>query len=98
MSDFYSAYAKMDCKKQKCLAHLLRELKESAEKSPGFAAGTFFANCRQLIKRMLRLKLRWEELEDQEYDRRVRRLESRLQTLAKAQYEEPNAKRIARRL
>lgn len=98
VSDFYSAYSRMDCKKQKCLAHLLRELKESAEKSPAFAAGNFFADCKQLIKRMLRLKLRWEELEDKEYDRRVRRLESQLKALAKAQYEEPNAKRIARRL
>jgi transposase len=45
VSDFYSAYSKMDCKKQKCLAHLLRELKESAEKSPAFAAGSFYADC-----------------------------------------------------
>jgi transposase len=98
VSDFYSAYSKLDCKKQKCLAHLLRELKESAEKSPAFAASDFFADCKRLIKRMLRLKQQWETLEDKEYDARVRRLESQLHQLASGQYEEPNAKRIAKRL
>ncbi len=47
---------------------------------------------------MLRLKQRWEKLEDKEYDRRVRRLEAKLRQLASAPYEEPNAKRIAKRL
>jgi transposase len=98
VSDFYSAYSKMDCKKQKCLAHLLRELDESAEKSPAFAEGNFFGDCKRLIKRMLRLKGQWEKLEDKEYDRRVRRLETQLQKLASGQYDEPNAKRIAKRL
>jgi transposase len=98
VSDFYSAYSRMDCKKQKCLAHLLRELKESAEKSEAFATGDFFVNCKRLIKRMLRLKQRWEKLKDKEYDRRVRRIESQLTELAASQYEEPNARRIAKRL
>jgi hypothetical protein len=98
VSDFYSAYSKMDCKKQKCLAHLLRELKESAEKSPAFAASRFFANCKRLIKRMLRLKNQWEMLEDKPYDAKVRRFETQLHQLASGKYEEPNAKRIAKRL
>jgi transposase len=98
VSDFYSAYSKMDCKKQKCLAHLLRELKESAEKSPAFAAGNFFTTCRRLIKRALRLKGQWDQLDDAEYDRRAHHLESQLKKLAMAPYEEANAKRIAKRL
>ena len=98
VSDFYSAYSKMDCKKQKCLAHLLRELNESAEKSPDFAASRFFTHCKQLIKRMLRVKRCWETLEDKKYDAKVRRLEAQLHQLATGQYEEPNAKRIAKRL
>lgn len=98
VSDFYSAYLKMDCKKQKCLAHLLRELKESAEKSETFAQGNFFVDCTCLLKRMLRLKARWEKLEDQEYDRRGHRLEATLRQLAGGTYEEPNERRIAKRL
>jgi transposase len=98
VSDFYSAYSKMNCKKQKCLAHLLRELKESAEKSPDFAATNFFADSKRLIKRMLRLKSQWDTLEDKEYDKRVGRLQVQLHQLASGQYDEPNAKRIAKRL
>ena len=88
----------MDCKKQKCLAHLLRELKESAEQSPAFAAGPFVSNCKGLIKRMLRLKAQWENLADEPYDRRARRLESQLGKLAATHYDEANTRRIAKRL
>jgi len=34
VSDFYGAYNKIDCMKQKCWAHILRELRELAEKHP----------------------------------------------------------------
>ena len=98
VTDFYSAYAKVDCKKQKCLAHLLRELKQSAEKSPAFAGGTFFKDCKRLIKQAIRLKGEWETLDDKQYDRRARRLESQLVKLAAAEYDEPNETRIAKRL
>jgi len=98
VSDFYSAYSRMNCKKQKCLTHLLRELMESAEKSPAFAAGEFFAQSKRLIQQMLRLKDRWEKLGDKRYLRQVSRLETQLEKLASADYEEANARRIARRL
>ena len=98
VSDFYSAYATMDCKKQKCLVHLLREFKESARKSPAFAAGRFYPKARRLVKEMLLLKRRWEQLSDQRYTSRVCRLETRLDQLADASYEEPNERRIARRM
>lgn len=98
ISDFYSAYSKMDCKKQKCLAHLLRELIESAEKSPAFAAGPFFGKCKRLIKQMLLLKGQWEKLSDERYIPRVCRLETRLEELAMADHDEANARRIAKRM
>lgn len=98
VSDFYSAYAKMNCKKQKCLTHLLRELSDSAEKSPAFAAGSFFARSKRLIRQMLTLKSQWADLGDERYFARVRRLEKRLEELARADYDEPNARRIAKRM
>ena len=114
VSDFYSAYAAMTCAKQKCLLHLLRDLAESAEKFPAFAAGPFFRGAKRLVKQMLRLKDRWDELGDESYTSRVRALESRLDALvaahagpagkgskaadAKAADVEPNARRLARRM
>jgi hypothetical protein len=98
VSDFYSAYSAMDCRKQKCLLHLLRELTDSAQKSEAFATGVFRRKTTRLVKEMLLLKRRWDQLSDEQYTPRVCRLEARLDALAGATYDEPNAKRLARRL
>ena len=98
VSDFYSAYATMDCKKQKCLVHLLRELNESAEKFPAFASGAFFTQCKRLIKQMLRLKSRWKKLGKRRYLAHVKKLEARLHRLITTDYDEANARRIVRRM
>ena len=98
VSDFYSAYSTMDCKKQKCLVHLLRELAETAQKSPAFATSTFLRKTKRLIKEMLLLKGRWNEISDEDYTSRVRALEGRLDQRADADYDEPHAKRIGKRL
>src|SRR5215213_2101404 len=93
--DFYSAYGRLDCPKQRCLAHLLRELKDTARDSPGFAATPFH---RRLLRDMLALKRKWDELGDASYTRRARRIEARLEQLAEAGYDEPDAARLAKRL
>jgi hypothetical protein len=98
VSDFYSAYSTMDCKKQKCLVHLLRELTETSEKSPEFSASTFHRKTKRLIKEMLLLKGKWDQLSAEQYTSRVCRLEDRLKQLADADYGEPNAKRIGKRM
>lgn len=98
VSDFYGAYSTMNCKKQKCLAHLLRELAETAEKSPAFAASTFFRKTKRLVKEMLLLKGRWNQTSDERYTSRVCTLEGRLHQLADGEYDEPHAKRIGKRL
>ena len=98
VSDFYSAYARLDCAKQKCLAHLLRELAESSEKSAAFAAGAFCRDARRLLKGMLRLKGRWDALNDAQYTSRACGLESRLDRLLAGTHAEANQRRIARRM
>jgi|SRR5215213_4053709 len=96
--DFFSAYGRLDCPKQRCLAHLLRELKDAARDSPGFAAGEFGRKAVRLLKDMLALKHKWDGLDDATYTRRASRMEDRLDQLAGAEYDEPNAARLARRL
>ena len=98
VSDFYSAYSAIDCKKQKCLCHLLRELAESAERSEAFKTGPFFRQAKLLIKQMLRLKNRWDQLEEKTYASRACKLEDKLDQLLSISYDEPNAKRIAKRM
>ena len=99
--DFYGAYdAAGFAKKQRCLAHLLRELKETARDSPAFAAGPFHPRCRRLLRDMLALKRKWRELGDAAYARRACRIEDRLEALARAHAAdaEPHARRLAARL
>ncbi len=98
VSDFYSAYAKMDCRKQKCLLHLLRELAESAGESKEFASGAFHPAVKRVLKAMLRLKGRREELNKADYESRARWLEKQLAELARADHQEPNERRIAKRV
>lgn len=97
-ADFYCAYDRLDCPRQRCLAHLLRELRDTADKHPAFAAGAFRRKAVRLVRDMLALKRRWDELSDRRYTARARRIEDRLEQLAKAEYDEPNATRLARRM
>ena len=96
--DFYSAYNRLDCPKQRCLAHLLRELKDAARDSPDFAACDFYRRCRRLVRDILALKREWEQLGDATYTRRACRIEDRLDRLAKGGHDEPDAARLAKRL
>jgi len=98
VSDFYSAYARLDCKKQKCLAHLPREFAETADEHPAFAAGELFAKGKRLIQDLPRLKSRWDRLDDNRYTSRACRLETRLDQLLAAEYHRPDEQRIAKRM
>jgi hypothetical protein len=101
VSDFYAAYNTVNCDQQKCLTHLLRELRETAARSPPFAASGFYRRCRRLTKDLLRHKQRWDTLDDQTYVRLGHRLEQRLADLAAAHERDdadPDVRRLAERL
>jgi transposase len=97
-TDFYSAYGEIDCKKQKCLVHLLRELRDTAKTNEPFAKGPLCGRLKRLIKEMLVLKKRRGKLAKALYDKRGRRLEQRLKQLAAGAYGDDDSRRIANRL
>lgn len=101
ISDFYAAYGRIECAKQKCLVHLLRELKETAGKHPAFASGRFYQRCRRLVKEMLLLKRKKGAIPPGSYEARGRKLERRVVELARgpdeAGWKETHARRIAKR-
>jgi transposase len=97
-TDFYSVYGGIDCEKQKCLVHLLRELKQTSEKDATFAKGPLCRRLKRLIKEMLALKKRKAEMAEAAYEQRGRRLEARLKELAEASYADEHSRRIANRL
>jgi transposase/polyhydroxyalkanoate synthesis regulator phasin len=98
VSDFYSVYDQFDGPQQKCLTHLLRELRDTVVKRPELTGHAFFVRCKRLIQDMLRLKKRRGKLKAADYWRRVEGVERRLQDLAQRQWNDPDADRLSGRL
>ena len=101
VTDFYGAYAKIECPKQKCLAHLARELKETKERHRAFGQGRFCRRLRRLIDEMLLLKEKQQAPKAGRYQRKLAKLERRLLELQRGPtggWKEKNAKRLAKRL
>jgi len=98
VSDFYGAYRQFKGSQQKCLAHLLRELKDSATRRPELSGHAFFRKCKRLIKEMLKLKTHREHLKPAAYAHQVELLEKRLAKLGQKRWDDEDADRLANRL
>lgn len=98
VSDFYAVYDQFDCPQQKCLTHLLRELREAVQKRPELAKHAFFRQCKALAQAMLRLKKRRKRLSAVAYARQVKSLETRLANLSRKEWNEADADRLTARL
>lgn len=98
VSDFYSVYDQFDSAQQKCLTHLLRELRDTVARRPQLAGHEFFKRCKRLVKDMLRLKKRRATLKAADYRHQVELLERRLEQLAAATWDDADARRLTERL
>lgn len=98
VSDFYSVYDQFPGPQQKCLTHLLRELRDTTASRPELAGHEFFTKCKRLIKQMLRLKARRKQMNRSAYEHQVDLLEKRLAALSAMSFEDPDAMRLTRRL
>jgi hypothetical protein len=98
VSDFYGVYDQFDCPQQKCLAHLLRELKETTARRAELADHAFFKRCKRLVQDMLALKAKRQQLVPEVYQRRVQLVEKRLKQLGKTLWHDADADRLAARL
>lgn len=99
VSDFWHAYNVLTCAKQKCLAHLLRDLKRVEQyKDTGRDWCRFSKKLKRLIRDAIRLKQRNGEHDEDTYRRRCRRLEQRLGLLIEHDWQNKEAKRLIKRL
>ena len=96
--DFYSAYDRLNGNKQRCLTHLLREVKELGEADTTFADCPLSRKLSRWCKEALKLKKRWNELENAPYEMKASRLEDRLDQLIATAQEHADAKRLRKRL
>jgi transposase len=99
VSDFWGAYNAVVCAfRQKCLAHLFRELEHTEKyKSPGKDWPEFAKKLRRLLGDAIRLWRRREELSAQTYTSRRDRIHGRLAELIDTPWEDTNAKRLLKR-
>ena len=99
VSDFYGVYDQLNATQQKCLAHLLRELRDTIADRPELTGHAFFKRCKRLVQDMLRLKQRRRELMKAVYGAQVARVEQRLEELATAStWGDVDADRLTKRL
>ena len=98
VSDFWGAYNAVACaRRQKCLPHLLRELKKVDHyHRPGGDWKAFAKKLRRLIRDGLRLRQRQQPAEACAAGRQ--RLEARLQKLIVHRWENAHARRLVKRL
>jgi len=99
VSDFWYAYNVLTCAKQKCFAHLLREIKHIEKyKDAGGDWPRFGKKLKRLIHDAIRLRKGKSELNEQVYRHRSGRMAKRLQLLFKRRWSNKEAKRLIKRL
>jgi hypothetical protein len=100
VTDFWSAYNAVVCaRKQKCLPHLLRDLKRTQHyHRPGGDWPASSKQLKRLIRDSLRLSKRRKELPAEAFASRRNRLERRLRALLAEPWENRHARRLVERL
>jgi transposase len=100
VTDFWSAYnAVVAAQKQKCLPHLLRDLKRTQHyHKPGGDWPAFSKQLKRLIRDSLRLSKRRKEVSAAVFASRRNRLERRLRDLLAQPWENGHARRLVKRL
>ena len=83
---------------QRCLAHLMREVRDLGEQDQSFADCPLSRKLLRWCREALRLKKRWRELSDPAYEMRASQLEDRLDRLIRMEMDHPDAKRLRKRL
>src|SRR5512135_215317 len=100
VTDFWAAYNAVVCaQKQKCLPHLLRDLKRTQHyHKPDGDWPAFSKQLRRLIRDAIRLSKRRRDLSAERFRSRRGRLEERLRALLAQPWENRHARRLVKRL
>ena len=100
VTDFWGAYNAVVCaRKQKCLPHLLRDLKRTQHyHKPEGDWPEFSKQLKRLIRDSIRLSKRRKELSAKAFASRRKRLDVRLQALLSQPWEQRHARRLVKRL
>lgn len=97
--DFFGAYNKIDAfLKQRCLLHLLRDIKRTSVSHKTYEWMTFSKKLKRIIKDAIRLSMRSSNLSSELYTRRCNTIHRRLRKLIAQPYNDCHCKRFVKRL
>ena len=77
ISDFYSAYNRLNCRQQKCLVHLLREMRDCRGKDPPADYSVPYKKLKRILSDAHRLQAQHGQIPPLDFVRKVRRLKER---------------------
>lgn len=98
VTDFYAAYHALNCRKQKCLAHLLRELHTLRDESPRAAVKNYLQPLMTLLQDAIALGKNRPALSAKAFETARKHLEGRLDTLIFTAPRQADCRRINQRL
>lgn len=97
ISDFYAVYNKLPGKKQKCLVHLLREMKSCYEKNETKEFLKYYKQLKCIIRDALRLDGKREEIPKEAFLAHITRIKKRLLDWSVRSYRDKHLKRLSDR-
>lgn len=98
VADCYSAYNQLESPKQRCLVHLLREVRETGTANSEFAKSPFAKKLRRWCQDSLALKEQRAAIKQADYEQKTARLETRLERLAGDDNPQSDVQRLRKRL
>jgi hypothetical protein len=97
ITDFYGAYNKIECRKQKCWFHVLKELKDLTEKYPkDMEIKNYYYQAQKFFERSTNLQLEFEL--EINIESRIKRLKTNFQDWIFKKYRSKDIMRICKRL
>jgi transposase len=97
ISDFYAVYNKLPGKKQKCLVHLLREMKTCYEKNQTKEFLKYYKQLKRIIRDALRLNGKREEIPKVAFLAHIARIKKRFLDWSMRSYQDKHLKRLSDR-
>ena len=96
-TDFYAAYNRLPGKKQRCLVHLLRTMREYQMKDDSAEFIKYEKILKRVVHDAIHLGERRSKMAQKIYSRRMKRIKKRLLTWASGDYTNKNLIRLANR-
>jgi hypothetical protein len=98
VTDFYAAYNAIDCRKQKCLVHLLRDLRELRDELSRHHVSKYIGPLMTLFQDAIALSKQQGRMSARAYAAACADIESRLDAIIWRKPRQPDCRRINKRL